>query len=64
MKIPIEFTFDFLGNEYDLSGWENIEFIFWSVFALTAALFFLVYNKFVQVAQIYVDKALSKIIKR
>ena len=64
MEIPLDFTFDVFGKEYDLSSLENIEAIFWSVFALTAVIFFLVYDKFLKVSQVYVDKVLSRIIKR
>ena len=64
MKMPIEFSFDIFGKDFDFSGINNIEIIFWIAFAVVAAVFFLVYNKFVQVSQIYVDKVLSRIIKK
>ena len=56
--------FDIFGKDFDFSGINNIEIIFWIAFAVVAAVFVLVYNKFVQVSQIYVDKVLSRIIKK
>lgn len=64
MDLPVEYVFSIFGREFDFSGVAGIEIIFYAVFGVLCAVFFLVYNKFVQLSQAYVDKVLSRIVKK
>lgn len=64
MHFEIEYVFAIFGNEIDLSGVANIEVIFYSVFGVFCVVFFLVYNKFAELSQRYVNGVLSRILKK
>ncbi len=64
MNFPIEYTFNVFGKVFDFSNVAGIETIFYCVFALFCVVFFLVYSKFLQLSHAYVNRVLSRIIKK
>lgn len=64
MNVEIEYVFSLFGRDFDLSGVANIELIAGCALGLFCAIFFLVYDRFAVLSQRYVNKVLSRILKK